>query len=514
MARTDTTALQGVIDQIQDYAIVTLDSDGIISSWNLGAARVKGYLPAEVLGRSFEMFYPIEERQAGLPGRLLGEARRRGRVQHAGWGLRKDGTRFWADVVITALRDEAGRLSGFVTVTRDLTEQHTLQESLRVSEERFRLLVSQVTDYAIIALGTDGTIQTWNLGAERVKGWAAEEAIGRSFEMFYASEDRSAGLPMRLLEEARLTGSARHTGWRMRKDGSRFWGEVVITALHDSEGGLTGYAKVTRDRTDVKALEDAQDAFYAAFDHDFRTPLTAVKGFADAIREADAQTREHMVDRISTSADRLLEMVEGLMSFATRRGGDLPVSLDAVDLAAVTRSVAQDLSPGLHPQRVRISSRNALAQANWHGMYRVLTNLLVNALKYSPQDTEVLVDFDYTEDGQTRLLVRDQGRGIAEEDLDRIFEAFERGRLAQNDGGTGLGLTSVRDLVHQQHGILWLDSEVGSGTTVTVELPTAVEVGVSTAVAGQLLEGAHRHRPPEARTTIPRQSRTTGHSGG
>ncbi len=514
MARTDTTALQSVIDQIQDYAIVTLGPDGLIRGWNLGAERVTGYRAEEVLGRSFEIFYPIQDRQSGLPHRLLAEVRSLGRVSHAGWRVRKDGSRFWADVVMTALRDDEGRPTWFVKVTRDLTEQHELQESLRTSEERFRLLVGQVTDYAIIALATDGTIQSWNLGAERVKGWSAEEAIGRSFEMFYSSEDRSVGLPMRLLEEARLTGSARHTGWRMRQDGSRFWAEVVITALHDEQGRLTGYAKVTRDRTDGKVLEEAQDSFYAAFDHDFRTPLTALKGFAEAILEAEDDVRDHLVERISASADHLLEMVEGLMSFATRRGGDLPVNLEAVDLATLSRSVAQDLSPGLDPQRVRVAGGTALAQANWHGMYRVVTNLLVNALKYSPRDTEVVVDFDYTDDGQIRLLVSDAGRGIAEEDVDRIFEAFERGRLAQNDGGTGLGLTSVRDLVHQQHGILWLDSEVGSGTTVTVELPAAVEVRQQITATGEAAETTGRDRPSGSPRSVPRQPRSTGQLGG
>jgi PAS domain S-box-containing protein len=514
MARSEVQTLQSVLDQIQDYAIITLDPAGVIRGWNQGAERLKGYRPDEIIGRSFEIFYPIEDRQAGLPGRLLAEARRLGRVQHDGWRLRRDGTRFWADVLITALRDDAGRLTGFVKVTRDLTEQHALQESLRASEERFRLLVSQVTDYAIIALDPQGIIQSWNLGAERVKGWTAEEAIGRSFEMFYSSEDRSAGLPARLLDEAKVTGGARHTGWRMRKDGSRFWAEVVITALHDEHGRLTGYAKVTRDRTDTKVLEEAQDAFYAAFDHDFRTPLTALKGFAEAILDADGEMRVQMVDRISASADHLLEMVEGLMSFATRRGGDLPITLEPVDLAALSRSVAQDLSPGLNPQRVRVASGSALARANWHAMYRVVTNLLVNALKYSSQDSEVVVDFAYTDDGQTQLTVRDNGRGIAEEDLDRIFEAFERGRLAQNDGGTGLGLTSVRDLVHQQNGILWLDSEVGTGTTVTVELPAAFEVGAGPDGAERERDGGTSTVPERGRIGIPRQPRTTGQSGG
>ena len=282
-----------LVGQVSDYAIIALDPQGAIETWNLGAERVKQYTAEEAIGRSFAMFYTEEDRRTGLPSKLLNAARENGRVEHTGWRLRKDGTRFWGDVVITALHDSEGNLTGFAKVTRDLTEQHALEEKLRASEERLRLLVGQVADYAIVGLDPQGAIETWNLGAERVKGYTAEEAIGRSFAMFYTEADRRAGLPFELLTQARETGRVEHTGWRVRKDGSRFWGDVVITALHDEAGNLTGYAKVTRDRTDMKAIEDAQDAFYAAFNHDFRTPVTALKGFVDTLRDADRRGPGH-----------------------------------------------------------------------------------------------------------------------------------------------------------------------------------------------------------------------------
>ena len=336
-----------------DYAIIRLDTEGTIQTWNLGAERVKGYTAEEAIGRSFAMFYPEEDRRSGLPLKLLAEAAETGRVEHEGWRVRKDGTRFWGDVVITALHDDAGNLTGFTKVTRDLTEQHELEVTLRASEERLRLLVGQVVDYAIIGLDPQGIIQTWNLGAERLKGYTAEEAIGRSFAMFYTEDDRQAGLPMQLLGVARETGRVEHTGWRVRKDGSRFWGDVVITALHDDAGNLTGYAKVTRDRTDLKSLEDAQDAFYAAFNHDFRTPITALKGFVDAIRDAaDEDEREHLIERVESSADRLLGMVEGLVQFATHRAEQATLMLADIDVAQVVRGAVQDL-PGPHRARAR-----------------------------------------------------------------------------------------------------------------------------------------------------------------
>ena len=462
-----------LVGQVSDYAIIALDPQGVIETWNLGAERVKGYTAEEAIGRSFAMFYSEEDRRSGLPLRLLDAARHEGRVEHTGWRLRKDGSRFWADVVITALHDADGNLSGFAKVTRDLTEQHALEEKLRASEERLRLLVGQVSDYAIVGLDPQGAIETWNLGAERVKGYTAEEAIGRSFAMFYTEEDRRAGLPIDLLTKARETGRVEHTGWRVRKDGSRFWGDVVITALHDETGRLTGYAKVTRDRTDLKAIEDAQDTFYAAFNHDFRTPVTALKGFVDALRDADAEDREMLVGRVESSADRLLAMVEGLIQFATQRVGNASLLLADIDLAQITRSAIRDLAPALEPSRVKIEDDVALAAANGVAMHRVITNLVANALKYSPSDTPVEVTFGRSAPGRTRISIVDRGRGIHPDDIETIFDEFARGRLAEQDGGTGLGLTSARDLVCQQNGTLSLTSEVGVGTTVTIDLQSA-----------------------------------------
>jgi len=352
-ASQGTGAWDDLVGQVADYAIIRLDPQGTIQTWNLGAEKLKGYTAREAIGRSFTMFYTEADRRAGLPLSLLTRARDDGRVEHTGWRVRKDGTRFWGDVVITALHDSDGTLTGYGKVTRDLTEQHQLEVALRTSEERLRLLVGQVVDYAIIALDPQGTIETWNLGAERVKGYTAEEAIGRSFTMFYTDEDRRSGLPMRLLAEARRLGRVEHTGWRVRKDGSWFWGDVVITPMYDDARHLTGYAKVTRDRTDLKALEDAQDAFYAAFNHDFRTPITALKGFIDAVRYADDASRPGLIDRVEANADRVLEMVEGLVEFARKRVGHASLLLADIDIAQVARGAVRDLSPSLDPPASR-----------------------------------------------------------------------------------------------------------------------------------------------------------------
>ena len=332
-------------------------------------------------------------------------------------------------------------------------------------------VVAQVADYAIIALDPQGIIESWNLGAERVKGYTASEALGRSFAMFYDDVDQRDGLPMRLLLEAAARGRVESTGWRVRKDGTRFWADVVVTAVRNRAGRLTGFTKVTRDRSDLKALEDAQDAFYAAFTHDFRTPIAALLGDIDALRHAEEGDRESLIERAETNAQRLLTMVEGLVTFAQQRAGRATMLTAEIDVAEVARKVVRDLSPALRPQRVRVAADAvALARANGIALHRVITNLVINALKCSPEDTVVDIVFtDLGADG-VELAVVDRGRGIDPADLDTIFDEFQRGRLAQNDGGTGLGLASVRELVDQQGGSTRIESELGVGTSVTVHL--------------------------------------------
>jgi PAS domain S-box-containing protein len=466
-ARTPVDAAR-LVDQIVDYAIIALDGSGTIESWNAGAEHLKGYTADEAIGRSFSMFYPEEDRRAGLPLRLLDEARDKGRVEHLGWRVRQDGTRFWGDVVITAIHDDSGALCGFAKVTRDLTDQHALEESLRRSEERFRLLVSQVRDYAIIALDASGTIESWNAGAEHLKGYTAEEAIGQTFSMFYTEGDRRSGLPLQLLERARQDGRVEHTGWRIRKDGTRFWGDVIITALHDDSGRLSGFAKVTRDLTERKELEDAQAAFLATIAHDFRTPVTAMKGFTELARDADHDRLSEFLTRIDANADRLMQMMNDLVSYATLHSLVVEPRRQPLDLAELARDTVTAMGSTTDLSRVVLPTGQVPVTTDKASMERVVANLVTNAVKYS--DGPVTVDVAAS-GSWVRLVVSDSGRGIDPADLATIFEQFERGKLAEDDGGQGLGLTSVRSLVEELGGRVTIESAVGQGTTVVVELP-------------------------------------------
>lgn len=255
-------------EAVDDYAIHTLDSAGRIASWSAGAARLFGHDASEILGCDYACFHTRKDRDAGVPQQALRQADAEGRFETEGWRVRSNGKRFWAQVVIDAIRDSQGQLLGFAQLIHDLSEGRAAKEALRRSQEQFRLLVQSVTDYAIYMLDHRGRITNWNLGAQRIKGYLPEEVIGRHFSCFYTPEDREAGEPARGLAAAEREGRFEKEGWRVRKDGSRFWANVVIDPIRDSDGRLIGFAKVTRDITHrieaERELERARQELFQA----------------------------------------------------------------------------------------------------------------------------------------------------------------------------------------------------------------------------------------------------------
>jgi PAS domain S-box-containing protein len=281
-----------LIEAVTDYAIYLLDPNGIVTSWNPGARRFKGYEEAEIIGQHFSLFYSEEDRQSGAPARALATAAREGKFEGEGWRVRKDGTRFWASVIIDSIRNPAGELLGYAQITRDLTERKAAEDAFRRSEQLFRLLVQGVTDYSIYLLEPDGRVASWNAGAQRIKGYSPEEVIGEHFSKFYTEEDQRKGMPERALETAAREERFESEGWRVHKSGKKFYAHVIIDAIHDEQGILLGFAKITRDITERReaqlALEKTRETLFQSqkmeaigqltggIAHDFNNLLAAV----------------------------------------------------------------------------------------------------------------------------------------------------------------------------------------------------------------------------------------------
>jgi len=488
---------QLLVESVQDYAIFALDPAGNVLSWNAGARRLKGYTREEIVGRNFSTFYPPEDLAAGKPAWELEVAARDGRVEDEGWRVRKDGTRFWANVVITALRDASGRLVGFAKVTRDLTDRRAAEQALRRSEERLRLLVTSVKDYAIFMLDPDGYVTSWNEGAQRIKQYTEQEIVGRHFSLFYPPEGQAK--PARLLEAARRDGRVEDEGWRVRKDGTRFWADVVITALWDERGELVGFAKVTRDLTDrreaeLRSIEAARRAaeaeaanvakseFLAAMSHELRTPLNAIGGYVDLLEMGIGgpvtEAQREYLSKIQRSQRHLLGIISDLLNFSRIEAGQIEYQRVPVPLRQSIDAIVSMLEQQAGEKGIALSlgdcPQGLAALGDAARIDQIILNLCSNALKFTPAGGRVEVTCQDRGE-QVAVRVTDTGVGIAPEQTERIFEPFvQLGRdLTSAQEGTGLGLAISRDLARGMGGNLGVESTLGVGSTFTLTLPSA-----------------------------------------
>ena len=500
-----------LVESVRDYAIFALDASGYILTWNTGAHQLKGYTREEIVGRHFSTFYPEEAVASGFPQTELELAARDGRFEDEGWRIRKDGTRFWANVVITALRDPRGTLVGYAKVTRDLTERKRAEEALRVSEERFRLLVQNVSDYGIFMLDPEGHVRSWNDGAERINGYTAQEIIGRHFSVFYPPEEVAAGRPEEELVAAARDGRFEEESWRVRKNGSRFWSNIVVTPLRLPDGTLLGFAKVTRDlterkRSEERALEDARrvasaesanrakSEFLAAMSHELRTPLNAIGGYAEllalGLRGPVTTEQSADLDRIRRSQQHLLAIINDLLNYSRIEAGRL--SLDLVDVPAdeMLESVAAMMTPQARSRGLALDfapcSPSLMLRTDRTKIEQILINLLSNAIKFTPEGGRVSMTCSEAPGDRVRITVSDTGIGIPPDKQEAIFEPFVQvGRTLSNPGeGTGLGLAISRDLARAMGGSLVVRSAPGAGSTFTLELPREARVVQVEPIAG------------------------------
>ena len=492
-----------LVHAVLDYAIFLLDSEGHIVSWNKGAQLQKGYSREEILGKHFSVFYPREANERGWPQQELKLAAERGRFEDEGWRLRKDGSRFWANVVITAMRSADGALRGFSKVTRDLTERRRNEESLRQSEERFRLLVEGVRDYAIVLLDLEGRVTSWNGGAERISGFRAPEIIGRPFSTFYPKEAVEKKWPEQELAMAREHGRFEDEGVRVRNDGTTFWAHVVVTPLYDPQGALIGYAKVTRDLTDrkrVEALEKAErqtNEFLAMLAHELRNPLAPMSNALHLLaRKPPADPTEQWVREVlQRQTSQMTRLVDDLLDVSRITRSTIVLERKPVDLRGVVRAALdasmQWMQSRGHTLAVRLPPHEVVVIADEARLTQVVQNLLHNAAKYTPNGGRVEVSLQRA-DRDARITVKDSGIGMEADMLRSAFDLFKQGHQALDrpHGGLGVGLTLVQRLVQMHGGTVEARSGgADQGSEFVVALPAA--------------DGARLEPRPEEKTPPP-----------
>ncbi|PCR96052.1 hybrid sensor histidine kinase/response regulator [Pseudomonas fluorescens] len=490
-----------LIDAVVDYAIYMIDPSGIITSWNSGAKRFKGYEEAEILGEHFSRFYTDEDRAVGMPQRALDTAIREGRFEGEGWRVRKDGTHFWCHVVIDPIFSPSGQLLGFAKITRDLTDRKMAEETLKQSEQQFRLLVQGVTDYAIYMLSPEGRVTNWNPGAQRIKGYAPNEVIGKHFSMFYTPEDREIGEPQRALETAVRVGRFENKSWRLRKDGTRFLAHVVVDAIRGETGTLLGFAKITRDVTEAHqaqlALEQTREALFQAqkmqaigqlsggIAHDFNNLLTVILGNLEIVRKrvGDDPKVSRLLENATQGALRGVSLTQRMLAFARRQ----ELKTEAVDIPKLVQGITGLLRSSLGPG-IRIETQfpenleTVLADTNQ--LELAVLNLATNARDAMPEGGTVVIGAQpqvVLEQSQSSLAagryvclsVTDTGEGMDDETLASATDPFFTTKGLGK--GTGLGLSMVHGFIEQLGGRFILKSVKGQGTCAELWLPVAVD---------------------------------------
>jgi PAS domain S-box-containing protein len=476
-----------LVEGITDYAIYMLDPEGHVANWNKGAERIKGYKAKDIVGKHFSVFYTPEDQAIGLPRRALEIARKEKHFLTEGWRVRKDGTRFFASVVIDPIFEKR-KLVGFAKITRDITERQNALTELSKSESQFKTLVGGVTDYALYMLDPTGVVSNWNVGGERIKGYSAEEIVGQHFSRFYTPVDQAAGKPARALEIALETGHYEEEGWRVRKDGSFFWASVVIDPIRNDAGELIGFAKITRDISERKEAQeklsvmqrqlaesqkfDALGQLTGGVAHDFNNLLMIISGSIHTIRkDITGEKALRALQSIEGASQRAASLTRQLLTFARRQS----VQPQTIELTERLDMLRDALNSGLGSA---VSLTIDIADDVWNivadpnEFETALVNLVVNARDAMPEGGSVIISAEnIPEKAQVAISVEDTGVGIPDDIAAKVFDPFFTTKAVGK--GTGLGLSQVHGFAHQAGGAVGLKSVLGGGTTITIYLPKA-----------------------------------------
>lgn len=528
LQNADNIALfESIISEIEDYAVFLLDIDGNVTTWNKGAERLKGYTTEEIIGEHVSKFYTKEDIAKNLADKLLSEAKANKRVEHEGWRVGKYDDQFWANVVITAIHDDKGALQGFIKITRDLSErvaaekvisdyEFDLKEQAKRSEklrDMYMTFVTEADDYSIIMLNETGAIIDWNKGAERIKGYKFEEVEGKHFSIFHTKEDTKNLLPEKLLMEAKREGRAEHEGWRVKKDGTHFWGNIVITALRDNSDEVKGFIKITRDLTDKMLAEKAAAEYTAKLEleidkvkqrdellaktykklskstnvrsrfvksatEDMQIPLsniiTAANRLSDnygkIINEGDLLD----IQRIIVSAQSAKKTVQDIALLSVLLENSINLEPSDFDVDALIHDIIRK-SPveykTSHDIQYKSIGKTELTLAAPLVHY-VIENSVLNAMKYSPDNSPILIS-SAIDDSNITLNIEDNGPGIPIAEQKRLFESFYRGSNVRDiTEGTGLSLYLAKNFMIMMGGdITYQPKEQGSGSIFTITLP-------------------------------------------
>lgn len=503
---------------IEDYAIFLLDVDGNIQNWNKGAEKIKGYTAAEVTGKHFSMFYTQEDIDKNLPEQILNKAKEEGRVEHEGWRVGKFDDTFWANVVITAVHDEENNLAGFIKVTRDLSERlaaekviseyerdlsHQAKQSEKIRETYFSF-INEVEDYAIIMLDNDGYIIDWNKGAEKIKGYTNNEAVGKHFSILFGEDDKKMLLPDALLVRARTEGKSSHEGWRIKKDGTKFWANVTLKAVYDEDRNVKGFVKITKDLTEqmlkdkhlneyaekLKEKEQllnvkeeklnkstrARERFHRAAEGGMQQPMKDIIVSVDSIKAAlevdDKATALKELQKITACAFHSRKQMQDLVWLGI-------ILEDKIDDAPTDFDLKKHLEGINEKMLADTNSTNSITLA-YDGdeqtylpiplVNYIVENLVSNAIKYTPLESVIQVNCKNDGDNIT-IQVTDNGVGIPKDEQDSIFDSFFRGSNAEFQQGAGLSLFVVKNLVEHLNGSVTCESELEKGSTFTVTIP-------------------------------------------
>lgn len=493
-----------MIEEIQDYAIILLDKEGIIRNWNKGAKKIKQYSEQEIIGKHFSIFYLPDDLNTNLPYKLMNEAIDTGRATQEGWRKRKDGSIFWGSITITALHDDDNSVIGFCKVTRDLTDKKMAEDALKISEERYQQMIAEVQDYAIILLSPEGIIENWNMGAQKIKGYESQEVIGKKFELFYTPEDKINNLPNKLLNEARENGKALQEGWRVRKDGTRFWGTIVITALHGKEGQIIGFTKVTRDLTAQKIATEKIIAYNAELQiqnseleqfayvasHDLQEPLRKIRTFAELIQK-NFENKDFVntyFNKLEASAKRMGELVKSLLDYSRLtkdHSNAVPVNLNETisEVKTDLELLIEEKNATLfwEPLPTVMGSRMQLGQ--------LFFNLIGNSLKFCKNKPVIRIQSNILNKHQIenapatlidqqyhQITFEDNGIGFEQQYDKIIFSLFQRLHGKREYEGTGIGLALSKKIVENHFGYISASSEPSKGAKFFVYLPVVVNI--------------------------------------